>query len=111
MQHFSFILDGEFSGCLVIYDIVTMLSQLLAWQLPKNDFWFLGQISQDSRVTAMPRFNIAGEIYCEFCYKRHWILTPFWILGQNVKGRQVWSFMLCVLPLLEIVLSAFVEWF
>lgn len=48
-----------------MYDIVTMLSQLLAWQLPKNDFWFLGQISQDSRVTAMPILNIAGEIYIE----------------------------------------------
>lgn len=50
-----------------MYDIVTMLSQLLAGQLPKDDFWFLGQISQDSRVTAMPILNIAGEIYCEFC--------------------------------------------
>lgn len=50
-----------------MYDIVTMLSQLLARQLPKNDFWFLGQMSQDSRVTAMPILNIAGEIYCEFC--------------------------------------------
>lgn len=48
-----------------MYDIVTMLSQLLAWQLPKNDFWFLGQMSQDSRVTAMPILNIAGEIYIE----------------------------------------------
>lgn len=48
-----------------MYDIVTMLSQLLDWQLPKNDFWFLGQISQDSRVTAMPILNIAGEIYIE----------------------------------------------
>lgn len=66
MQHFSFILDCEFSDCSVMYDIVTMLSQLLAWQLQKNDFW-LGQISQDSNVTAMPRFDIAGEIYCEFC--------------------------------------------
>lgn len=97
-----------------MYDIVTMLSQLLAWQLPKDDFWFLGQISQDSRVTAMLIFNIAGEICIEsfaISIIEYWPPFDFWILGQNVKGRQVWSFMLCVLPLLEIVLSAFVEWF